>query len=132
MGNRLSADLLPMQRILVSFLLLNSAICMPAAAQKKAAAPSAVALGKYHCVFFISGQLQTVPGFTILADGKYQHDGGGKGTFSYDSNQAVITFQGAGLDKQAGLVENKDKQAIIRIYNERRSRTVIDCDAPRP
>ncbi len=56
-------------------------------------------------MFFINGALQTNPGFTIES--------------------------GGALDKQAGRVELKDKAGIIRIYNKRRSRTVIDCETPR-
>ena len=112
--------------------LLSILLCWPLAAQKKADIPAALISGKYHCVFFISGHLQTTPGFTILSGGKYQHDGGSKGSFAFDAAKSLITFDGGGLDKQAGRVDNNDKLGIIRIYNERRSRTVIDCDTPRP
>ena len=90
--------------------------------------PSAPATGKYHCVFFLNGALQTTPGFTIQSNGSYSHDGGSKGRYTYDASKALLTFEGGILDKQAGLVEIKDERGIIRLYNERRSRTVIDCD----
>jgi hypothetical protein len=93
--------------------------------------PAAVNPGKYHCVFFINGALQTTPGFTIQTDGSYLHDSGSKGRYSYDSSQALLVFEGGSLDKQAARVELKEKTAIIRLYNERRSRTVIDCDTPK-
>lgn len=93
--------------------------------------PSTVTAGKYHCVFFINGALQTTPGFTIQSNGSYQHESGSKGRYTYDASQGLLTFQGGSLDKQAAVVELKDKLGIIRLYNERRSRTVIDCDTPR-
>jgi hypothetical protein len=90
---------------------------------------NSVAPGRYHCVFFIGGQgLQTTPGFTIHSGGTYRHDGGTSGRFAFDAGRSVMTFQGGALDGQAGLVETKGSIAYIRLYNERRSRTVIDCD----
>lgn len=99
--------------------------------QQVKAGPVTVAPGKYHCVFFINGALQTTPGFTIQSGGTYQHDDGSKGQYTYDAGQSLLTFQGGSLDKQAGLVETNEKLGIVRLYNERRSRTVIDCDTPR-
>lgn len=87
---------------------------------------SSVKPGKYHCVFFISGQgLQTVPGFTIQAGGSYIDSKGKKGSYSFDSGKSIITFSGAAMDGNVAQYDGK-----IRIYNERRSRTVIDCDTP--
>jgi hypothetical protein len=99
-------------------------------AQDKAG-PTNVAPGKYRCVFFINGALQNTPGFTIDADGSYTHDSGNKGKYTYNAAQSLIEFQGGSLDKQAGKVEAKENRAVIRLYNERRSRTVIDCDNAR-
>lgn len=85
---------------------------------------SAVKPGKYHCVFFISGQgLQTVPGFTIQAGGSYLDTNGKKGSYAFDSGKSIITFSGGAMDGSVAKYDGK-----IRIYNERRSRTVIDCD----
>ena len=89
--------------------------------------PASVTPGKYHCVFFINGSLTTTPGFTILRSGEYRHDSGGTGKFTYDATAGMLIFQGGDLDKQAGKVERN----IVRIYNERRSRTVMDCDTPK-
>ncbi len=93
----------------------------PAAAPKAAAAPGAAPRpGAYHCVFFINGSLQTVPGFT-LAPGRYTHQNGGGGTTRVAGG--VIEFVGGPLTGQAGKVEPN----IVRLFNEARSRTVIDC-----
>ncbi|HEY0420472.1 MAG TPA: hypothetical protein VGC80_13220 [Acetobacteraceae bacterium] len=93
--------------------------------------PANVTPGPYHCVFFINGSLTTTPGFTILPGGAYRHQDGSTGRFAYDAGQQLITFSGGSLDKQAGLVADNAKNGVIRIYNERRSRTVMDCDTPR-
>ena len=77
--------------------------------------------GSYNCVFFSNGMLQTVPGFTLTAAG-YRHQNGGGGTTRRLGN--VIEFVGGPLNGQAGKVGPK----TIHLYNESRSRTVIDCD----
>lgn len=108
---------------------LLALLCVAGLAQSKSA-PGSVIPGKYHCVFFINGALQTTPGFTIQGDGSYKHDSGSQGRYAYDASKALVTFQGGGLDGQAGLVEIKGKTGYVRLYNERRSRTVVDCDTP--
>ena len=85
--------------------------------------------GTYHCVFSINGQLQTVPGFTIKAGGKYRHEQDQTdGSFTYAAADKEIDFTGGALDKQGGVVQNHDGLGVISLYNEKRSRTVIDCD----
>lgn len=113
------------------FTILGSMRSLPAllAAASFLASPVAVAAqparaGSYHCVFFINGSLQTVPGFT-LSGARYTHQNGGGGSVRYKGN--VIEFVGGPLTGQAGKVE----PGIVRIYNEKRSRTVIDCDNKR-
>ena len=104
-----------------------SLVAMAAATSSFAAAPPVAppatpSAGKYHCVFYIGGQgLQTVPGFT-LATGSYKHDAGAGGTTRY--KDGVIEFVGGALNGQAGKVE----RGKVHIFNERRDRTVIDCD----
>ena len=115
---------------MIRITLLIFAVGSTLMAQSKTA-PAAVSPGKYHCVFFINGALQTTPGFTISVDGTYQHDSGGKGRYTYNKAEGLVEFQGGSFDKQAGKVEVNEKSAIVRIYNERRSRTVMDYDAPR-
>jgi hypothetical protein len=110
---------------------LSAIVLFCAAAGHAAPAPATVQPGKYHCVFFINGTLTTTPGFTIQKDGVYIHDSGDKGRYTYTAAEGLLLFQGGSLDKQAGLVELNDKNGIVRIYNERRSRTVMDCDTPR-
>jgi hypothetical protein len=95
----------------------------PASAVRSPAGPK---LGKYHCVFFVNGGLTTTPGFTLKAGGAYGHDTGGGGTVRYDQASGVLDFVGGPLAGQAGKVEPK----VVRIFNERRSRTVMDCDTP--
>ena len=76
-------------------------------------------------MFYISGQgLQTVPGFTLLAGDRYRHETGGTGRTRYDAGTGVLEFFGGPLTGQAGKV--KDNR--VHLFNESRSRTVIDCD----
>jgi hypothetical protein len=90
-------------------------------APPRAVTPGVAKLGSYHCVFFINGMLQTVPGFTLQGGGRYTHQNGGGGT--YRANAGVIEFSGGPLAGQAGkLGPNK-----VHLFNESRSRTVIDC-----
>ena len=91
-------------------------------APPKAATAGAAKAGSYHCVFFINNMLQTVPGFTLQPGGRYTHQTGGGGT--YKVNAGVIEFTGGPLTGQAGkLSPNR-----VHLFNESRSRTVIDCD----
>jgi hypothetical protein len=110
---------------------ISAIVLFHGAAGHAAPGPATVQQGKYRCVFFINGSLTTTPGFTIQKDGVYVHDSGEKGRYTYAAPEGLLTFQGGSLDKQAGLVERNDKNGIVRIYNERRSRTVMDCDTPR-
>ena len=55
---------------------------------------------------------------------KHKHQNGGGGRTSYDPASGVIEFTGGPLDGQAALV----KGHRVNIYNEKRTRTVIDCD----
>lgn len=83
--------------------------------------------GAYHCVFFIDGSgLQTVPGFSVSA-GSYRHDDGSSGTAAFDAGRSMVEFSGGSLNGQAAVFE-PGPPARLRLYNETRSRTVIDCD----
>ncbi len=88
---------------------------------KAPAAATAPKMGKYHCVFFINGSLQTVPGFTLTGS-RYTHQNGGGGTTKVVNGN--VEFTGGPLTGQAAKIDGK----VLRIFNERRSRTVIDCD----
>jgi hypothetical protein len=92
----------------------------PRAAPVQAAGGPAKA-GSYHCVFFINGMLQTVPGFTLIGNG-YRHQNGGGGTIRRVGG--TIEFVGGPLDGQAGKVGPN----TVHLYNDKRTRTVIDCD----
>jgi hypothetical protein len=82
-------------------------------------------MGSYHCVFFINGQgLQTVPGFTLQAGDRYRHETGGTGRTRFDAGTGVLEFSGGPLDGQAGKVQGNG----VHLFNEKRTRTVIDCD----
>jgi hypothetical protein len=78
----------------------------------------------YDCVFSIDATLQTVPGFTIEAAGRYVDADGKNGTYTFDPAQSLITFHGGSMDGTAATYDGR----VIHIYNEKRTRTVIDCD----
>jgi hypothetical protein len=90
----------------------------------KAGAQGSVAARSYHCVFSIDSVLQTVPGFTIKAGGGYMDADGKNGTYTFDPAQSLIAFHGGSMDGNAAHYDGR----IIHIYNEKRTRTVIDCD----
>ena len=106
------------------FAQLGAKVQTPSGMRANAVAPgsdSRIKPGRYHCTFFAQGTLTTVPGFTVQGT-SYRHDNGGSGTLRYDSG--VVEFVGGALAGQAGKLE----PGIIRLFNERRSRTVIDCE----
>lgn len=78
--------------------------------------------GRYHCTLFAHGALVTVPGFTV-AGSSYRHDNGGGGGIR--PAQGMVEFVGGPLSGQAAKVE----PGILRIFNEKRTRTVIDCES---
>jgi hypothetical protein len=93
----------------------------------KDGAHGSVTAKSYACVFYIdspSSTLQTVPGFTIKAGGKYMDADGKNGTYTFDPAQALITFHGGSMNGNAARYDGR----VIHIYNEKRTRTVIDCD----
>ena len=89
-----------------------------------AVAAGAIKPGHYHCTFFANRTLTTVPGFTVKGS-TYVHDNGGSGTLNHSIDKNLAEFVGGPLAGQAGKVE----PGVIRLFNERRSRTVIDCEA---
>jgi len=91
--------------------------------------PLTVRTGKYHCTLF-AGHLQTVPGFEIQSSGAYTHQDGSRGSYKFNPAESLIVFEGGSLNGQAALYDTKGARPAIGIYNERRSRTVIDCEAP--
>jgi hypothetical protein len=90
----------------------------------KDSAHGSVTAKSYDCVFSIDSTLQTVPGFTIKAGGRYMDAEGKSGTYTFDPAQSLITFHGGSMDGNAASYDGR----IIHIYNEKRTRTVIDCD----
>lgn len=107
-----------------SFAQLGVKVQTPSGMRAGAMAPGGdlpIKPGRYHCTFFAQGSLTTVPGFTVQGT-SYRHDNGGSGALRYDGG--VVEFVGGALAGQAGKVE----PGIIRLFNERRSRTVIDCE----
>ena len=90
----------------------------------KDSAHGSVTAKSYDCVFSVDSTLQTVPGFTIKAGGKYMDADGKNGTYTFDPAQSLITFHGGSMDGNAAHYDGR----IIHIYNEKRTRTVIDCD----
>ena len=100
----------------------------PALIDGPAPAPNAGAIsaGHYQCSIFV-GHLQNSPGFTINGDGSYTHEQGSTGTVSLDGSGTIL-FSGGALDGQAAKYEiDGGGRPTIRLYNESRSRTVIDC-----
>jgi hypothetical protein len=86
---------------------------------------------RYSCVFFSGsvtggGRLVSSPGFSIASDGTYTHDDGTSGTVSMTAD--TIEFHGGALDGQAAKYEDNGGKGVARLYNEDRSRTVIDCE----
>jgi hypothetical protein len=93
----------------------------PTAAAK---ANSSVTVKSYHCVFYIDGSgLQTVPGFSIKSGKVYQDTDGKNGTYTFDPALSLIIFHGGSMDGTVAMYDGK-----IHLYNEKRTRTVIDCD----
>ncbi len=92
--------------------------------------------GRYTCTSFIgvppNGHMQPMPGIQIVGGTSYVHDtGGSRGSISYDPGQSLVLFHGGNLDGQAArYAVSAQGRATLGIYNERRSRTVIDCDGP--
>ena len=100
---------------------------LPGLPAGKDGAHGSVIAKSYACVFFIdspSSTLQTVPGFTIKAGGRYVDADGKNGTYAFDPAQALITFHGGSMDGNAARYDGR----VIHIFNEKRTRTVIDCD----
>ncbi len=87
---------------------------------------AAISPGHYQCTIFV-GYLQNSPGFTINSDGSYSHEQGSVGRVTLDATGLVL-FSGGALDGQAAKYEiDGGGRPTIRLYNESRSRTVIDC-----
>jgi hypothetical protein len=83
-----------------------------------------VAAKSYKCVFFLDSILQNVPGFTIVGGGRYTDAEGKNGTYTFDPAQSLITFHGGDMDGNTASYDGR----VIHIYNEKRTRTIIDCD----
>ncbi len=90
--------------------------------------------GPYHCTSFVGpvtggGHLVAIPGFTVVEDGTYVHQHGSRGRLTRGAD-GTATFQGGALSGQFAKYESSGGHAVLRIYNESRSRTVIDCEGP--
>ena len=71
--------------------------------------------------------MQNSPGFTINGDGSYTHEQGSTGRVTLGADGLVL-FSGGALDGQAATYEiDGGGRPTIRLYNESRTRTVIDC-----
>lgn len=107
----------------------------PAAAAADPAAPErnqqsaakvgagATPLGQYNCVMSAGGQLIHVGGFTLEAGGVYHDEDNGRGTFTYDSNQHQIAFQGAAMAGQMGGYDSARSTFTLKS-----ARNSVDCD----
>jgi hypothetical protein len=95
------------------------------------AAAKRLVANSYHCTAFIgtppNGHLATMPGFTILGNGGYRHQDGSVGSVS--SAGGTLEFHGGSLDGQAATFDGgATGRGTVHLYNQSRSRTVIDCD----
>lgn len=86
---------------------------------------------RYYCTAFIgtppSGHLATMPGLSILAGGRYRHQDGSGGTVTIAGG--AIEFHGGALDGRAATYDaGATGRGTLHLYNDSRSRTVIDCD----
>lgn len=112
---------------------INS-VAPPSAATASPKKPAAVKPKTYSCSAFVgippNGHMQPMPAITIKSGGVYVHaTGNSRGDFTYDSAQSLILFKGGNLDGQAARYDESPTGApTLHIYNERRSRTLIDCD----
>jgi hypothetical protein len=96
----------------------------PALAQSASGAGSATA-GTYTCSFF-AGTLQTVPGFTLQAGGKFaDHAGGGK--FSYDASTGVIAFSGGAWNGQKAKFTGSASAQKFQVLKENGSMGAVTC-----
>jgi len=85
----------------------------------------------YYCTAFIgtppNGRLATMPGFSILAGNRYQHENGSSGTVT--TAGGALTFHDGALDGQMATFEaGASGRGAVHLYNESRTRTLIDCD----
>ena len=86
---------------------------------------------RYSCSIFIgvppNGHMQASPGFTLSANGRYQDQNGGRGTYSVAAG--ILTFRGGRFDGQAATYDSgATGGGTVHIYNQSRSRTLIDCE----
>ena len=89
---------------------------------------AALKAGAYHCTGY-SGHLFTVPGFTVDAGGNYVHQQGTRGKIALANGEA--SFQRGALAGQHARYEpSSGGHAVLRLYNEAHTRTVIDCEGP--
>ncbi|MDB5705517.1 MAG: hypothetical protein JWN66_2633 [Sphingomonas bacterium] len=93
--------------------------------------PGGVVPNSYACSAFMgmppNGHMQPIPGFTIAADGSYTHQDGSTGTVAVEN--AMLLFHGGSLDGQAATFDaGAAGRGTVHLYNESRSRTVIDCE----
>ena len=71
-----------------------------------------------------------MPAITIKSGGVYTHaTGNTRGDFTYDPAQSLILCKGGNLDGRAARYDESATGApTLHIYNDPRTRTVIDCD----
>jgi hypothetical protein len=96
-----------------------------------AKAPAArLVSNSYYCTAYIGtppgGHMATMPGFTISGS-TYRHQNGSSGTVSVSGG--TLEFHGGALDGQAATYDGgATGRGTVHLYNQSRSRTVIDCD----
>lgn len=82
----------------------------PGATGATGAAGGSVAPGKYTCAFF-AGTLQTVPGFTLAAGGKFTDH---KGSGTWREAGGVVSFSGSTWNGQKAKLTGNNKMQVLK------------------
>jgi hypothetical protein len=86
-----------------------TAAAAPSTAAKQGSA-GGIALGKYTCAFF-AGTLQTVPGFTLAAGGKFTDH---KGSGTWREAGGVVSFTGSTWNGHKAKLTGNNKMQVLK------------------
>jgi hypothetical protein len=93
----------------------------------KAATPTQPPAKQYHCVYFVVDHLVDAAPFTITGNSTYKDSDGKRGTYSFNSASATLTFHGGNYDGQRAEYETSGGKPQLHILGPS-GRRVIDCD----
>jgi len=105
-------------------------VCFAASlnAQAPSNKPMVVRAGKYACVYHDDQGRHVVPGFEIRGDGSYEHRDKSTGTYELIPKKSQLLFKKGSLDNTLALYDDSNpKAAFIRLYNQKRTETVLNC-----